>query len=169
MPNPTIYPNGQVQYGAAGPVNYQQTPVTAQPMPWQAQPMINQQPVQPTLPRQVMSIAAIRGGRLVAEQFPVAAGTELWLIDKEANKIYIKTDPMNPSSMIEADYQIAETPQPNQNESVSREEFNELKGMLAQLTSAIQSRPEQQQKKQKNDWKRGNRDAQSGGVPADDV
>lgn len=162
MPNPTIYPNAQVQYGTAGPVNYQQYTTTPAPMPWPGPQMANQQVSQPAVNRQVMSIAAIRGGRLVAEQFPVAAGTELWLVDKEAGKIYIKSDPTNPSTMVEADYQIIETPQANQNEPVSRAEFDELKGLLAQLTAAVQSRPEQ--KKQKNDWKRGNRDVGSNGV-----
>lgn len=157
MPMPNPYPNGFVQYPTGGPVNYQQNTSTPQPMPWPGP-----QQVQQSVNRQVMSIAAIRGGRLVAEQFPVAAGTELWLVDKEAGKIYIKNDPTNPSTMVEADYQIIETPQANQNEPVSRAEFDELKGLLAQLTAAVQSRPEQ--KKQKNDWKRGNRDVGSNGV-----
>lgn len=163
MPMPNPYPNGFVQYPTGGPVNYQQNTATAQPMPWPGP-----QQVQQSVNRQVMSIAAIRGGRLVAEQFPVAAGTELWLIDKEANKIYIKSDPTNPTSMIEADYQIVETPAPNQNDSVSRAEFDELKGMLAQLTAAVSARNNDQHKKPKNDWKRGNRDAQSDGVSAND-
>lgn len=164
MPNPNYangyYSNGPVQYGAQTqphpnfsiPMG-QSTPMPAQPMPTTGQ-------------NPSMSIAAIRGGRLVAEQFPVAAGTELWLIDKEANKIYIKTNPMNPADMREADFVFIE-PQVNQNTPVSREEFNELKGMITQLGAMItEHRGDQRGKGKNRDWKRGEQHDQSDGVSA---
>lgn len=163
MPNPNYvngyYSNGPVQYGAQTQIN----PNFSIPMGQSTGMAQNQQPVQ-QVPRQMtMSIASIRGGRMVAEQFPVAAGTELWLIDKEASKIYIKSNPMNPAEMQEADFSFIEQPV-NQNVPVSRAEFDELKGMMSQMLSTMKER---QDRKKHGDWKRGNRDAESNGVSTD--
>lgn len=163
MPNPNYvngyYSNGPVQYGAQTQIN----PNFSIPMGQSTALPQNQQPAQ-QIPRQMtMSIASIRGGRMVAEQFPVAAGTELWLIDKEASKIYIKSNPMNPAEMQEADFSFVEQPV-NQNAPVSRAEFDELKGMMSQMLSTMKER---QDRKKHGDWKRGNRDAESNGVSTD--
>lgn len=165
MPNQnyanSYYSNGPVQYGAQTQMNPNFSIPMGQTTGMAPSQQVAPQQIQQPMPRQiVMSIASIRGGRMVAEQFPVAAGTELWLIDKEASKIYIKSNPMNPAEMQEADFSFVEQPV-NQNAPVSRAEFDELKGMMSQMLATMKDR------KKHGDWKRGNRDAESNGVSTD--
>lgn len=135
-----------VQFNQTQPQNYQNTPV--------------------------MSIAPV-SGESNAAQFPVAVGTELWLVDKAAHKIYIKTNSANPSEMQEIDYTFVVKPQ-NQNEPVSRSEFEDMKAMMGQMMAMLQqnqqpveserSGPPPQRRNQ--DWKKrgGGRNDQPDGA-----
>ena len=164
MPN---YPTSQnVQ-----PMNfnvYQQN--QAPQMPYQNQwgqptPQIrNQSPV--------MSIAPVRGFDNML-QFPVAVGTDLYLLDLEAMKLYRKNNPSNPREFEEFDLTRVIKAE-NQNEPVSRAELDELKGMMAQMMGMIQGgAPQHQEQPRQNqnqrfNGKRGGRNDGSGSVPAND-
>ena len=116
-------------------------------------------------------------------QFPVAVGTDLYLLDLEAMKLYRKNNPANPREFEEFDLSRVVKSE-NQNEPVSRAEVDELKSMMAQMMSMIQggqqetspSRSGYQQtaepqtrQNQKFNGKRGGRHDGSGNVPANDV
>lgn len=149
---------------------YQQN--QAPQMPYQnqyAQPqpqMHNQSPV--------MSIAPVRGFDNML-QFPVAVGTDLYLLDLEGMKLYRKNNPTNPREFEEFDLSRVIKAE-NQNEPVSRAEVDELKSMMAQMMSMIQSSQQpadqqvqgQQRPNQKYNGKRGGRHDGSGNVPAND-
>lgn len=94
-----------------------------------------QQPYQPILP--TLSIAPVSGEEN-AMQFPVAVGTELYLIDKANGMLYMKSNSSNPRDMLKFRLeQIIE--EPNQNEPVSRAELDEMKNMMAQMMAMIQN------------------------------
>ena len=132
----------------------------------------NFQPQQNYQNTPVMSIAPV-SGESNAAQFPVAVGTELWLVDKSAHKIYVKTNSANPSEMQEIDYTFVEK-QRNQNEPVSRSEFEDMKAMMGQMMAMLQANQGQHQEpnqpRRNQDWKKkgGGRNDQPDGVPADD-
>lgn len=168
MPLPTN-PSGYGPMTAGTPIS---GPTFTQPMqPQPQQQFVFQQPPQMIQPVQnypnapVMSIAPV-SGRENAIQFPVGVGTELWLVDKMACKIYVKTNSANPREMQEIDFTYVVNQQV-QNETVTRAEFDEMKGMMAQMMSMLQSNQHgDQPRKQKSDWKRGNRNDQSDGSSA---
>lgn len=147
---------------------YQQN--QAPQMPYQnqyAQPqpqMHNQSPV--------MSIAPVRGFDNML-QFPVAVGTDLYLLDLEGMKLYRKNNPTNPREFEEFDLSRVIKAE-NQNEPVSRAELEELKGMMAQMMGMIQGGQAQTQEQprqnqnQRFNGKRGGRNDGSGSVPAND-
>lgn len=147
---------------------YQQN--QAPQMPYQnqyAQPqpqMRNQSPV--------MSIAPVRGFDNML-QFPVAVGTDLYLLDLEGMKLYRKNNPTNPREFEEFDLSRVIKAE-NQNEPVSRAELEELKGMMAQMMGMIQGGQAQTQEQprqnqnQRFNGKRGGRHDGSGNVPAND-
>lgn len=147
---------------------YQQN--QAPQMPYQnqyAQPqpqMHNQSPV--------MSIAPVRGFDNML-QFPVAVGTDLYLLDLEGMKLYRKNNPTNPREFEEFDLSRVIKAE-NQNEPVSRAELEELKGMMAQMMGMIQGGQAQTQEQprqnqnQRFNGKRGGRNDGSGNVPAND-
>lgn len=127
MATPQI-PSGQQFYG-----NQQNQ------MMMPAQQNIAPQPYQPILP--TLSIAPVSGEEN-AIQFPVAAGTELYLIDKTNGMLYMKSNSSNPRDMLKFRLeQIIE--EPNQNEPVSRAELDEMKNMMAQMMSMIQNSQKQ--------------------------
>lgn len=147
MATPQI-PSGQQFYG-----NQQNQ------MMMPAQQNIAPQPYQPILP--TLSIAPVSGEEN-AIQFPVAAGTELYLIDKTNGMLYMKSNSSNPRDMLKFRLeQIIE--EPNQNEPVSRAELDEMKNMMAQMMSMIQNsqkpneQPEPQGTQQKPYGKRRDR------------
>ena len=123
----------------------------------------------------VMSIAPVRGFENML-QFPVAVGTDLYLLDLEAMKLYRKNNPANPREFEEFDLSRVVKSE-NQNEPVSRAEVDELKSMMAQMMSMIQGNQQpaeqqiqgQQRPNQKYNGKRGGRHDGSGNVPANDV
>lgn len=158
---------------------YQQN--QAPQMPYQnqyAQPQLqmhNQSPV--------MSIAPVRGFDNML-QFPVAVGTDLYLLDLEGMKLYRKNNPTNPREFEEFDLSRVIKAE-NQNEPVSRAELEELKGMMAQMMGMIQpqqnadasrsgygqAQPQEQPRQNQNqrfNGKRGGRNDGSGSVPAND-
>lgn len=160
------------------PANAAITGPTWQPQQY-SQPY--QQPIQFNQPQPqnyqntpVMSIAPV-SGESNAAQFPVAVGTELWLVDKAAHKIYIKTNSANPSEMQEIDYTFV-VKQQNQNEPVSRSEFEDMKAMMGQMMAMLQQSQQSvtveqntqpQQPRRNSEWKkRGNRNDQPDGNPA---
>lgn len=139
--------------------------------PYNQQMQFNQPQPQTYQNTPVMSIAPV-SGESNAAQFPVAVGTELWLVDKAAHKIYIKTNSANPSEMQEIDYTFV-VKQQNQNEPVSRSEFEDMKAMMGQMMAMLQqNQPPQAQdpqnpQRQNRDWKKkGNRNDQSDGTAA---
>lgn len=163
MPNPNGYGPMVANTPITGPT---WQPVQQQYM--QQPQFIQPPPVQNYQNAPVMSIAPV-SGRDNAMQFPVGVGTELWLVDKAARKIYIKNNSANPREMQEIDFTYVVNRQ-NQNDSVSRAEFEDMKNMMAQMMSMMQSsqqpQQEQSQRRQKSDWKRGNRNDQSDGSSA---
>lgn len=143
-------------------------PPARQPFQYQSMPQPQnypqqnfQQPIQNT---PVMSIAPV-SGEANAAQFPVGVGVELWLVDKAAKKIWIKSNSANPREMQEIDFEYV-VKQPNQNEPVSRSEFEEMKGMMAQMMTMMQGNPRQNQpsRKERREMRRMNQDE-----PADDA
>lgn len=142
----------------------------------QPQPQMRQSPV--------MSIAPVRGFDNMI-QFPVAVGTDLYLLDLEAMKLYRKCNPTNPREFEEFDLSRVINTE-NQNEPVSRAELDEMKSMMAQMMSMIQTQQDagasrsgyqqpaeqqiqgQQRPNQKYNGKRGGRHDGSGNVPAND-
>lgn len=145
--------------------NFNQAP--QMPFQNQFQPQQHQSPV--------MSIAPVRGFENML-QFPVAVGTDLYLLDLEAMKLYRKNNPVNPREFEEFDLSRVIKSE-NQNEPVSRAELDEMKSMMAQMMSMIQSNQQpaeqqikgQQRPNQKYNGKRGGRHDGSGNVPANDV
>lgn len=123
------------------PVNYQQyAPGTR----FQQNGFNQIQPVLPTL-----SIAPVSGDEN-ATQFPVGAGTELYLIDKQNGTLYIKSNPNNPRDMEKFRLErIIEEPNPN--DPVSRAELDEMKSMMAQMMQMIQGSNSQNQNGNKKD------------------
>lgn len=117
----------------------------------QAQPQM--QPYQPILP--TLSIAPVSGDEN-AIQFPVAAGTELYLIDRQNNKLYIKSNSANPRDMLKFNLEpIIEAPP--QDDTVSRSEFEEMKGMLSQLMTMVKDNNQDQPQNRESDQKNQNR------------
>ena len=118
----------------------------------------------------VMSIAPVRGFENML-QFPVAVGTDLYLLDLEAMKLYRKNNPVNPREFEEFDLSRV-IKNENQNEPVSRAEVDELKSMMAQMMTMIQGTQQtaesQSRPNQKFNGKRGGRHDGSGNVPAND-
>lgn len=144
---------------------------SVQPQQFMQQMPMNQQFVQQPIQNYqsnapVMSIAPV-SGKENAVQFPVGVGTELWLVDKAAKKIYIKNNSANPREMQELDFEYVAPPQ-NQNEPVSRSEFEELKGMMGQMMSMMQSGHEANQQRRREPEKNRRRyhDDQSDGSSA---
>lgn len=147
------------QYGV-----YQNIPQPVrQPMPFQnmqttqgwTQPQPPTQTIQQT---PVMSIAPV-SGEANAAQFPVGVGVELWLVDKNAKKIWVKSNSANPSEMQEIEFEYV-VKQQNQNEPVSRSEFEEMKNMMAQMMTMMQTqpRPNQPSRKERREMRRMTQD-----------
>ena len=91
--------------------------------------------LQPALP--TLSIAPVSGDEN-AMQFPVGAGTELYLIDKQNGILFVKSNPSNPRDM--AKFRLERIiEEPNPNDPVSRAELDEIKSMMAQMMQMIQS------------------------------
>lgn len=172
MPN---YPMNQPWQQQSNFANYQQTNAPQVPFQnayQQPQPQIRQSPV--------MSIAPVRGFDNMI-QFPVAVGTDLYLLDLEAMKLYRKCNPTNPREFEEFDLSRVINTE-NQNEPVSRAELDEMKSMMAQMMSMIQQNSGAQQtqaepqnnaqprpnQNQRYNGKRGGRHDGSNGVPAND-
>lgn len=166
MPN---YPMNQPWQQQTNFANYQQTNTPQVPFQnayQQPQPQMRQSPV--------MSIAPVRGFDNMI-QFPVAVGTDLYLLDLEAMKLYRKCNPTNPREFEEFDLSRVINTE-NQNEPVSRAELDEMKSMMAQMMSMIQNSQQpaeqqiqgQQRPNQKYNGKRGGRHDGSGNVPAND-
>ena len=133
------------------------------------QPQQNQQWQQNYQPQQsrVMSIAPA-SSRENAQQFPVAVNTDLHLVDWQGMKLYFKNNPANPSEMEEYDLvKVEKKPEPN--DTVTRAEIDELKAMMAQMMSTMQSQQHAAtpQQKQNYNGKRGNRNDRSESVPDD--
>lgn len=173
MPN---YPMNQPWQQQTNFTNYQQTNAPQVPFQnayQQPQPQMRQSPV--------MSIAPVRGFDNMI-QFPVAVGTDLYLLDLEAMKLYRKCNPTNPREFEEFDLSRVINTE-NQNEPVSRAELDEMKSMMAQMMSMIQQNSVAQQtqaepqnnaqprpnQNQRYNGKRGGRHDGSGNVPANDV
>lgn len=173
MPN---YPMNQQWQQQTNFANYQQTNAPQVPFQnayQQPQPQMRQSPV--------MSIAPVRGFDNMI-QFPVAVGTDLYLLDLEAMKLYRKCNPTNPREFEEFDLSRVINTE-NQNEPVSRAELDEMKSMMAQMMSMIQQNSGAQQtqaepqsntqprpnQSQRYNGKRGGRHDGSGNVPANDV
>ena len=164
MPNYQTNPTWQQQNFQ----NFNQAP--QMPFQNQFQPQAQMQHQSP-----VMSIAPVRGFENML-QFPVAVGTDLYLLDLEAMKLYRKNNPANPREFEEFDLSRVVKSE-NQNEPVSRAEVDELKSMMAQMMSMIQGNQQpaeqqiqgQQRPNQKYNGKRGGRHDGSGNVPANDV
>ncbi|MBR4430977.1 MAG: hypothetical protein IKS75_06740 [Clostridiales bacterium] len=152
MPNYQTNPTWQQQNFQ----NFNQPP--QMPFQNQFQPQTQMQHQSP-----VMSIAPVRGFENML-QFPVAVGTDLYLLDLEAMKLYRKNNPANPREFEEFDLSRVVKSE-NQNEPVSRAEVDELKSMMAQMMALIQEQPRQNQK---FNGKRGGRHDGSGNVPAND-
>lgn len=142
----------------------------------QPQPQMNNwmQPQQPQLvnPSRVMSIAPA-SSRENAQQFPVAVNTDLYIINMDAMKLYLKNNPQNPSEMREFDI-VEVVKQDPVSETVTRAEFDEMKSMMTQMMGMLQNGQNQNNqqsprppKNAYNGGKRGNRNDQSNGVPAD--
>ena len=133
--------------------NYQQ-PQQQMPMQFQQQPATQQSPV--------MSIAPVRGFDNML-QFPVAVGTDLFLIDLEAMKLYRKNNTMNPREYREFD--LTEVlKQQDKNEPVSRAELDEMKAMMAQMMGMLQSKEQRSpQENQNYNGKRGRNNDRSNG------
>lgn len=176
MPN---YPMNQPWQQQTNFASYQQTNAPQVPFQnayQQPQPQMRQSPV--------MSIAPVRGFDNMI-QFPVAVGTDLYLLDLEAMKLYRKNNPTNPREFEEFDLSRVINTE-NQNEPVSRAELDEMKSMMAQMMSMIQTQQDtgasrsgyqqpaeqqiqgQQRPNQKYNGKRGGRHDGSGNVPAND-
>ena len=172
MPN---YPMNQPWQQQTNFANYQQTNAPQVPFQnayQQPQPQMRQSPV--------MSIAPVRGFDNMI-QFPVAVGTDLYLLDLEAMKLYRKCNPTNPREFEEFDLSRVINTE-NQNEPVSRAELDEMKSMMAQMMSMIQQNSGAQQtqaepqnnvqprlnQNQRYNGKRGGRHDGSGNVPAND-
>lgn len=172
MPN---YPMNQPWQQQSNFTNYQQTNAPQVPFQnayQQPQPQMRQSPV--------MSIAPVRGFDNMI-QFPVAVGTDLYLLDLEAMKLYRKCNPTNPREFEEFDLSRVINTE-NQNEPVSRAELDEMKSMMAQMMSMIQQNSGAQQtqaepqsntqprpnQSQRYNGKRGGRHDGSGNVPAND-
>lgn len=172
MPN---YPMNQPWQQQSNFANYQQTNAPQVPFQntyQQPQPQMRQSPV--------MSIAPVRGFDNMI-QFPVAVGTDLYLLDLEAMKLYRKCNPTNPREFEEFDLSRVINTE-NQNEPVSRAELDEMKSMMAQMMSMIQQNSGTQQtqaepqnnlqprpnQNQRYNGKRGGRHDGSGNVPAND-
>ena len=132
---------------------------------------------QPQMPQsRVMSIAPT-SSRENAQQFPVAVNTDLYIINMDAMKLYLKNNPSNPSEMREFDI-VEVVKQEPLSDTVTRAEFDEMKSMMSQMMSMMQNsqanqQPHQQQNTRppKNTYngggKRGNRNDQSDGVSTD--
>lgn len=108
-----------------------------------------------------LSIAQVSSEEQV-NSYPVAAGNTVLLIDFAHQTFYLKSTNMNgvPMPVQVADWKYRQT-QPAQTiqngpDSVSRQEFDELKGMLAQVLS------NQQNFRQNRNKRGGDQNAQSG-------
>lgn len=117
----------------------------------------------------VMSIAP-SSSRENAQQFPVAVNTDLYLINMNEMKLYLKNNPQNPAEMREFD--IVEVIKQNPvSDTVSRAEFDEMKSMMSQMMGILQGNQNEQQqrppKNQYNNGKRGSRNDQPRSVQSD--
>lgn len=120
----------------------------------------------------VMSIAPT-SSRENAQQFPVAVNTDLYIINMDAMKLYLKNNPSNPSEMREFDI-VEVVKQEPISDTVTRAEFDEMKSMMSQMMSMMQQNQQQattqSPRPPKNTYngggKRGNHNDQSDGVSA---
>lgn len=133
----------------------------------------SQQYSQPQMPQsRVMSIAPT-SSRENAQQFPVAVNTDLYIINMDAMKLYLKNNPSNPSEMREFDI-VEVLKQEPLSDTVTRAEFDEMKSMMSQMMSMMQQNQQQANTQSprtpKNTYngggKRGNRNDQSDDVSA---
>lgn len=160
MPSYTNQPSYMPQQGTTIPqhvVNYPQTPGIQN---WGATA-----PMQ--MPSRVMSIAPT-SSRENAQQFPVAVNTDLYIINMDAMKLYLKNNPQNPSEMREFDI-VEVVKQHELPDTVSRAEFDELKAMMSQMMGMMQTNQNPNQETKKNSYygggKRGNKNDRSDGAP----
>lgn len=151
QPNTGNYQNFQPQQSTAQqwPANFQQP-----------------QPVQQNLASRVMSIAPANS-REIAQQFPVAVNTDLYLVNRNEMKLYFKCNPANPAEMEEYDLVKVEK-QPAQSDVVTRAEVDELRSMMGQMLAMIQGGNQGGKHRPRNNGKRGNTDDRPDGLSAND-
>jgi hypothetical protein len=155
----------------------------AQPMP---QPIQTQQPQmfqqQPNMVSQPgLSVISITDDQ-VPNNYPVASGNTVLFVNFNTNRMCFKSTNQNgvPMALRWATFTYDETQQQAQNfqmqnqnpqDSVSRQEFDELKAMLAQALAVPnqdqQQFTSQQAYQQRKYGKRGNRNDGSANAPAD--
>lgn len=154
----------------------------AQPMP---QPIQTQQPQmfqqQPNMVSQPgLSVISITDDQ-VPNNYPVASGNTVLFVNFNTNRMCFKSTNQNgvPMALRWATFTYDETQQQAQNfqmqnqnpqDSVSRQEFDELKAMLAQALAPNQDQQQftpQQAYQQRKYGKRGNRNDGPANAPAD--
>lgn len=149
----------------------------AQPMP---QPIQTQQPQmfqqQPNMVSQPgLSVISITDDQ-VPNNYPVASGNTVLFVNFNTNRMCFKSTNQNgvPMALRWATFTYDESQQQAQNfqmqnqnlqDSVSRQEFDELKAMLAQALAVPNQ--DQQAYQQRKYGKRGNRNDGSANAPAD--
>lgn len=155
---------------------------------FQAQPM--PQPIQATQPQMFqqqpnmvsqpgLSVISITDDQ-VPNNYPVASGNTVLFVNFNTNRMCFKSTNQNgvPMALRWATFTYDETQQQAQNfqmqnqnpqDSVSRQEFDELKAMLAQALAPNQDQQftPQQAYQQRKYGKRGNRNDGSANAPAD--
>lgn len=155
----------------------------AQPMPQSIQTqqpqMFQQQPNMVSQPG--LSVISITDDQ-VPNNYPVASGNTVLFVNFNTNRMCFKSTNQNgvPMALRWATFTYDETQQPAQNfqmqnqnpqDSVSRQEFDELKAMLAQALAVPnqdqQQFTPQQAYQQRKYGKRGNRNDGSANAPAD--
>lgn len=160
MPSYANQPSYMPQQGTAIPQHVVNYPPNMMTSGWGNGPV--------PMPSRVMSIAPT-SSRENAQQFPVAVNTDLYIINMDAMKLYLKNNPQNPSEMREFDI-VEVVKQHELPDTVSRAEFDELKTMMSQMMGMMQTNQSPNQETKKNSYygggKRGNKNDRSDGTPA---
>lgn len=126
---------------------------------------MNTQPTLPVNQSRVMSIAPA-SSRENAQQFPVAVNTDLYLVNLNEMKLYLKNNPTNPAEMREFDIvEVVKQAQPT--DTVTRAEFDEMKSMMAQMMGMLQGNQNEQRSQKNYNGKRGGRNDRSDGNATD--
>lgn len=151
---------------------FMQQPVQQVQMPNQ---YFNNQPNQMNFSSQPgLSIVSINSDD-VAHNYPVASGNTVLLVNFNTNRMCFKSTNANGVPMAprwatftydEPAPQQSQVTNQNSNNSVSREEFEDLKAMLAQALSERTNYAEEPGNRNKYNGKRGGRNDGSAGAPA---